>query len=250
MCPSSHCLRLIMSAVSPTVPNQTTASPLVAWRWLDVFIRMLWKELRVLRPFWFTVVGMIIAFGGLLLWLGKRDLWLGKGETWRDGALAVMATIFSLMYALGCGAMSYANEREEGTWDLLRRMSAPSSAVCAAKLLAGLSSSLLLAAISWSTLLWLTPSLPQLTQMTGLSFLLLVSGIFVLSQAVSVLTRSVLWALMLATVLGLPFGGFLMAIAENAPLYQDQEHLAAVQVQVQRVLAAMVAGGCCLVSLQ
>ncbi len=109
-----------MSAASPSISLVPVASSTPQRRWRDVFTRMLWKELRVLRPFWFTVVGMIIAFGGLLLWLGKKELWLGQGETWRDGALAVSAMMFSLLYALGCGAMSYANEREEGTWDLLR----------------------------------------------------------------------------------------------------------------------------------
>ncbi|HLQ46966.1 MAG TPA: hypothetical protein VK137_19640, partial [Planctomycetaceae bacterium] len=82
-----------MSAVILSATHAPVASPTPLRRWLAVFTRMIWKELRSVRPFWLSVVGAIVAFGGLVLWLGH-------GEQWRDSTLGVVAVIFPLLYAL------------------------------------------------------------------------------------------------------------------------------------------------------
>lgn len=205
-----------MSTVIQSPITKPIVSPAVTRRWRDTFIRMLWKELRVQLPFLGVVVFVMVALGGLLDWLGKN-------EQWRDGTLVGCSTIFVLLYALGSGAMAYANEREEGTWEFLRRIAAPSSAVCSAKLLAGLSGSLLLASLTWSVLQQIAPLMKLEADFPLNRALLLIALTVVLSQTASLLVKSVLWALSLATLVGVPLVVTLLALLWAQPFRPAHE---------------------------
>lgn len=205
-----------MSVVVPKATYFTVASPSLLRRWFAVFVRMVWKELRVLYPFWFVVMITINGLSGILVGVTRGDPSFDMSSL--AAPLMAIAGLFPLLYAIGFGAMSYANEREEGTWDLLRRISAPSSAVCAAKLLMGLSSALLMASLAWWGMRFYVPASNINAEMELRHLLLLVAASVCLSQMASLLTRSVLWALGLATVLSVSPASLVMAVAESRRL--------------------------------
>lgn len=97
-------------------------------RWSKVFVRMLWKELLAVRDFWLAVIGILIVLDGCAYW-GFR-----VAET-REIAITALGILMPLLHSLGCGAIVFALEREDGTQDWLRRISAPAGAVFTAKLL-------------------------------------------------------------------------------------------------------------------
>ena len=126
-----------MSAATPLGYEHHALSVTFIRRWFAVFVRMLWKEFWVVSPFLLVVAATMAGLAAPLVWVMRDQM----HDAW--GALYAIVILFPLLFALGCGGMSYAGEREDGTWDWLRRIAAPPSAVCAAKIFVGLICSLL-----------------------------------------------------------------------------------------------------------
>ncbi|MCX7422450.1 MAG: hypothetical protein NT013_23300 [Planctomycetia bacterium] len=228
----------IFSSSLAIIPSSPTTPPLR--RWLAVFVRMIWKELRVLYPFWFVVMIAINGLSGIVVWMMQTESSFDPDSS----PLIAIAVLFPLLYAIGFGAMSYANEREEGTWDLLRRISAPSSAVCAAKLLMGLSSAMLMLILAWWAMRFYVPPSTQYPEMRLDHWMLLVAAVVGLSQMASLLTKSVLWALGLATLLALPLGVLAVCGIENRELAKASPH------EIQALIWAIVVSGVGLIVIQ
>ncbi len=175
-----------------------------ARRWFAVFVRMLWKEFRVVLPFLLVVAATMAGLAAIVVWAMRNQL----HDAW--GALYLIVVLFPLLFALGCGGMSYAGECEDGTWDWLRRIAAPPSAVCAAKIVVGLLCALILAIVAWLALAqfaWL----PQLERSAVdasyrrlIVLLIGVSTTLLLSQIVSSLIKNVFVALIVSGVMLAP----------------------------------------------
>ena len=84
--------------------------------------RMIWKEYRAQRGFWLAIAGFGVVL--MLLVMGLIDR-----QSDRIEALWVIAQLLSAVYALGCAAVLFASEREDGTTELLRIMAARTSRV-------------------------------------------------------------------------------------------------------------------------
>ncbi|MBC7818147.1 MAG: hypothetical protein IAG10_14770, partial [Planctomycetaceae bacterium] len=97
-------------------------------RWWRVFWRMAWKELLAARDFWLAVLGIVVLLDGVAWWMFRE-------VPTRHLTLVWVGVSLPLLHSLGCGAIAFAIEREDGTHDWLRRISAPAGAVFAAKLL-------------------------------------------------------------------------------------------------------------------
>ncbi|MFM9964218.1 MAG: hypothetical protein ACKV2Q_23685 [Planctomycetaceae bacterium] len=162
-------------------------------RWWRVFWRMAWKELMAARDFWLAVLGIVALLDGLA-WLMFRDT-----QT-RDSTIVVIAILLPLLHALGCGAISFAIEREDGTHDWLRRISAPADAVLAAKLAVSQLSIVTLTSLVLLTTLGLVGTDLPLNGKPGFGLLLAVTMTGVISLGASMLTRRVLPAVFLAFV--------------------------------------------------
>ena len=84
--------------------------------------RMFWKEYRAQRGFWLVIAGSGVAI--MLLFLAVLDEPGG-----RFAAPWIVAICLTTVYALGCSAVVFASEREDGTDELLRIMAARTSRV-------------------------------------------------------------------------------------------------------------------------
>jgi hypothetical protein len=84
-----------------------------------LFWRLVWKEYRMLRGFW---IALALATVGLQL-LVVVTITLTNGST-KDLAanMFVIGMAMVAFYALGCGAMLFAVEREEETYEFLRTL--------------------------------------------------------------------------------------------------------------------------------
>jgi len=92
------------------------------------FGRILWKEYRVHRALWLfcLLIGILSQLAVPLLGL-NLDL--------RKTVLYSYCLIFTFLYAIGCGALLFAIEREERTCDWLLSLSAPPGPTLIAKIL-------------------------------------------------------------------------------------------------------------------
>jgi hypothetical protein len=164
-----------------------------ARRWWKAFWRVAWKELLAARDFWLAVVGFVVLFDGLGWWVFRHQ------ET-RDAAWITMSIVLPLLHSLGCGAIAFAIEREDGTQDWLRRVSAPASALFAAKLLVSQTSIVTLSTLVLFGTQQLVSS-ETLLSMVAIAFVMLgVTLNGVVSLGASMLTRRVLPAMFLAFV--------------------------------------------------
>jgi ABC-type transport system involved in multi-copper enzyme maturation permease subunit len=79
------------------------------------YSRFLWKEYRTLRGFWLCVLGFALGTQLFLFWVIEKP---------RDAeySLFYTASVLAACYALGCGAVLFASEREDGTYELIRRL--------------------------------------------------------------------------------------------------------------------------------
>lgn len=215
---------MIVSSDSPVASAVRCASG-HSPRFGMAYFRLLWKEWRAQRPLLVAVLVSIVGLEGLLLWLGQN-------EPWREPTFGTIATVMAAAFALGSGAMAYANEREEGTWDYLRRIAAPSGAVCSAKMFVGLFGTLLVTSVAWWSVSWLSPSLRLELNFPFTRALLLSALTVVMAQTVSALVKSVLWALGLATLFGLPTFLFFMSrfLAQPHRFWSDASVMNAVEV--------------------
>lgn len=192
-------------------------------RWRQIFWRMLWKESLAVRDFWLAVIGILITFDGCAF-LIFRD------QTTRDGVFVSLGVMMPLLHSLGCGAIAFALEREDGTQDWLRRISAPPSAVFAAKLLVSQASIVSLTSLILAGTQVVVAPANRLTNDGCATLLMAVTLNGVVGLGASLLTRRVLPAMFLAFVgvvaidfpllamglgassKGQPFGGFPLAI--------------------------------------
>lgn len=160
-------------------------------RWWRVFWRMTWKELLAARDFWMAVLAIVALLDGAA-WFVLRDVRA------RDSTLVVIGVLMPILHALGCGAISFAIEREDGTHDWLRRISAPADGVFAAKLAVSQASIVTLTSLVLLATQCLVGADYKLKGIQGLALLLAATLTGVISLGASMLTRRVLPAVFLA----------------------------------------------------
>lgn len=171
-------------------------------RWWQVCCRMLWKELLSVRDFWLAVLGIVIVFD-----VGAYFLF--RVVETREIALVALGVLMPLLHSLGCGAITFALEREDGTQDWLRRISAPAGAVFAAKLLVSQASIVSLTSLILLGTQAVVAPANRLTN-DGCATLLMATTLNgVVSLGTSLLTKRVLPAMFLA---------FVGVVAINFPL--------------------------------
>lgn len=111
-----------------------------------------WKEYRVLRPIWLSMLAITVVMQLLVLVsfdLSNNDIQLrGDPVAWW---LFGVALTMSAMYALGCTAALFSAEREEGTHDFLMLRGMSPRKLIAQKAGFGLLSTALLLFIVWCT---------------------------------------------------------------------------------------------------
>jgi len=90
------------------------------------FRRFVWKEWRIHRGLWFSCLGMGVATLLLVVMLLPAQL---NGFVFASP----WVQFFPCMYALGCGALLFAGEREERTVDWLHRLPVNPRALLSAK---------------------------------------------------------------------------------------------------------------------
>ena len=152
---------------------------------------MAWKELLAARDFWLAVLGIVALLDGAA-WFVLRDVQA------RDSTVIVIGVMMPILHALGCGAISFSIEREDGTHDWLRRISAPSEAVFAAKFVVCQASIVTLTSLVLLATQCLVGADDRLKAMQGFGLLLAVTLTGVISLGASTLTRRVLPAVFLA----------------------------------------------------
>lgn len=101
-------------------------------------VRLIWKEYRALRGLWLALAVFGLACDALIFFLVNNPRERLAGCFGFAGALPAG-------FALGAGAMLFALEREEATYDLLRCLPVTSMRLFASKVLTALAGSLLLA---------------------------------------------------------------------------------------------------------
>ncbi len=178
-------------------------------RWKKVFWRMVWKEVLVARDFWLSVLGIVALLDGLAWW-AFRD------AVTRDSTLVVIGVLLPVLHSLGCGAISFAIEREDGTHDWLRRISAPAGAVFAAKLLVSQASIVTLTSVVFFATQSLARGKHQPDGVHCWWLLMAVTLNGLVSLGASMLTRRVLPAVFLAFVGGASIGLTLLTMAMGA----------------------------------
>ena len=102
--------------------------------------RIFWKEYRHQRNFWLVIAGF--GIGLMLLLVTLLDVRSGQ-----FGACWLVALGLPSVYALGCAAVLFASEQEEGTTEFLRIMAARTSRLFAAKVAFGFVSTLAMAGV-------------------------------------------------------------------------------------------------------
>ncbi len=162
-----------------------------AQRWNKVFLRMFWKELLAVRDFWLAVIGIVIVFD-----VGAYFLF--RVVETREIAIVALGVLMPLLHSLGCGAIAFALEREDGTQDWLRRISAPAGAVFAAKLLVSQASIVSLTSLVLLGTQAVVAPAHRLTNDGCATLLMVTTFNGIVSLGASLLTRRVLPAMFLA----------------------------------------------------
>ena len=116
-----------------------------------VFRRLVWKEYRVQRAFWISMLALTL-FSQLLLLVSASFVhdsrWAPDGAarlTWLFG----FALAFPAFYALGCGATLFATEHETGTYDFQKMLPVSAWRLAAGKLAFAVASTLGMLAVCW-----------------------------------------------------------------------------------------------------
>lgn len=121
-----------------------------------------WKEYRVLRPIWLSMLAITIAMQLLVLvslGLSQKSVPMeGDPLTWW---LFSVALAMCAMYALGCTAALFSAEREEGTYEFLKLRAVPPRKLVAQKAGLGLLSTALLLFVVWFTAFTFAGRLPS-----------------------------------------------------------------------------------------
>jgi len=159
-----------------------------------VYLRLLWKEYRSLRGFWISLLLFALLLQAVLRFLTGPAVSTGTGA-----GLYGIAFLVSTCYALGCGAVLFALEREDRTIDFLRYLPGPPSAVIAGKIVFGVVSSAMMLALLYVSAWMMTPVrlLPITPSETSL-YVALVLEALGWGVLFSLICRHVLNALLLA----------------------------------------------------
>jgi hypothetical protein len=75
--------------------------------------QVFWKEYRQMRGFWLAVLGLTVMLQ-VIVYVAAAGM--------EAGPLYGLAVCFSVLYALGCGATTFAVEHENGTYEFLRSL--------------------------------------------------------------------------------------------------------------------------------
>ena len=206
-------------------------------RWWKAFWRMFWKDLLAARGFWLSVLAIGIVLDGLAL-----SMFRDKAS--RDAWIVVVAVMLPWLHSLGCGAIAFALEREDGTQDWLRRMSAPSDAVLAAKVAVTQISIVTLSSLILFGSRCFVSRWDVLSDAQCLGLLLAVTVNGVVGLGASLLTRRVMPAMFLAFVgiIAIDWGVMTMvfAIGFHRPKF-DLELLSGVLVWWPFIMLALLA---------
>src|SRR5690349_20365362 len=89
--------------------------------------RMIWKEYRTQRGYWLVIAGFAIVLMLLFVWF------ISANDPERLMAPWTIAVMLPAVYALGCAAVVFAAESEDGTLEMLQIMAARTSRVFWAK---------------------------------------------------------------------------------------------------------------------
>ena len=206
-------------------------------RWWKAFWRMFWKDLLAARGFWLSVLAIGIVLDGLAL-----SMFRDKAS--RDAWIVVVAVMLPWLHSLGCGAIAFALEREDGTQDWLRRMSAPSDAVLAAKVAVTQISIVTLSSLILFGSRCFVSRWDVLSNAQCLGLLLAVTVNGVVGLGASLLTRRVMPAMFLAFVgiIAIDWGVMTMVFAIGFNRFQfDLELLGGVLVWWPFIMLALLA---------
>lgn len=92
------------------------------------FLRVLWKEYRAQRALWWSMVGITLFFQ---LWV----LGLVTSEVERVKLLFGVSLIWPALYSMGCGALLFAAEHDEGTFEFQRCLPVTAGQLLSGKLI-------------------------------------------------------------------------------------------------------------------
>ncbi len=191
---------------------------------MTAFVRMMWKEYRVLRSFWLTLAVFGLACDGLVF------VFVAQPQE-RLAGLFSFAGALPICFALGAGAMLFALEREESTRELLQYLPARSSRIFASKVLTAIVGMLLLAllllAVTIGDVREVTAGREAAGEFSGAVYLTLVYS----AIALQVLGWSVFFSLrsarpLLAAFLGALGAASYLAIIRAAAAYSSVPRLA------------------------
>ncbi len=200
-----------------------------------IFWRLFWKEYRAQRALWIAMA-VLTAF---LLWL-TFEFSLNPYE----GSLALyrLAVAFPALYALGCGAMLFAGEREAETYEFLRSLPLSPWHVFASKIAAALLAVVSLHCLTWLLAAWLNDwKLPNAHERLLLwtTFGLFGLEMFLWATLFSLLLKRVLVAAILG-VAAASVGAFVMVVSvSNTPAIVMDMYVTAMPRRA--ALAALVA---------
>lgn len=163
-------------------------------------VHLAWKEYRVARAFWVSIVALVLAAEALVVW------WL-RVEAFSDERIAVVVCNLALgapvFFALGCAGAAFAVEREEGTFGFLRAAPVSARQVLVAKLGVTVLATLAMFALLWPLALLFTGGrLPETATLNGMLGLWLLAAVEAIAWGTlfSLLTARPLAAICLALV--------------------------------------------------
>ncbi|MCH7989670.1 MAG: ABC transporter permease, partial [Planctomycetes bacterium] len=163
--------------------------------------RLFWKEYRTQRGFWLGVAGMGLVLQLIVLMVtGEIEI--------RTSTLFYISFVMPVFYALGSTAMTFAAEREEGTWNRLRILAASPGRLFLAKFGFSVVSTLMMAAVlvllSWGMADGRIPGFRP-GMIDTRPWMLAAGEFLVWGTFISLLTRRVLSAVFLTPVCALSF---------------------------------------------
>src|SRR5579863_3567681 len=116
--------------------------------------RMIWKEYRAQRGYWLVIAGFSIVLMLLFKWFSSANdpVWFLAPWT--------IAISLPAVYALGCSAVIFATEREDGTLEMLQIMAARTSRIFWGKVSFSFASTLAMSLVLLAAALVLTWGTP------------------------------------------------------------------------------------------
>ena len=117
-------------AMNRSISDRQGAPPFDRQECLCSFWRLIWKEYRLQRGLWIAIVTLVLMLqAGSAWWTWQDPAGAADRVNWPFG----LALVLSACYALGCGAILFADERQTGTFEFQRALPVSSPRVFAAK---------------------------------------------------------------------------------------------------------------------